>query len=93
MTGVQTCALPICFPVTIWPGSLKDEDDEKIKKVLEVISKYGNSEETAGNTESLTQRERMTAARLGPIMEKGKIAVEAAVITKEIFALVAGFLA
>lgn len=74
-------------------GSLKDEDDEKIKKVLEVISKYGNSEETAGNTESLTQRERMTAARLGPIMEKGKIAVEAAVITKEIFALVAGFLA
>ena len=29
MTGVQTCALPICFPVTIFAqtfGSLTDED-------------------------------------------------------------------
>ena len=33
MTGVQTCALPICFPVTIKSGSYyKDEVDETTDK-------------------------------------------------------------
>ena len=27
MTGVQTCALPICFPVTIWGGYYKKFGD------------------------------------------------------------------
>ena len=31
MTGVQTCALPICFPVTIWV--VTELPDEKIKGV------------------------------------------------------------
>ena len=26
MTGVQTCALPICFPVTIWLAAPLNED-------------------------------------------------------------------
>ena len=37
MTGVQTCALPICFPVTIkrWCGGVGGERDgkEKEKKI------------------------------------------------------------
>ena len=28
MTGVQTCALPICFPVTIYELSLDIEEDD-----------------------------------------------------------------
>ena len=34
MTGVQTCALPICFPVTIG-----DEYEQRVKSIAIAISK------------------------------------------------------
>ena len=37
MTGVQTCALPICFPVTI----PEDGDVGKIKEICDLADKYG----------------------------------------------------
>ena len=30
MTGVQTCALPICFPVTIQGGKYRDEEGREV---------------------------------------------------------------
>lgn len=80
--------------IYISTGSMKSNEDAKIKKVLEIIEKYKEHSDRQ-NHEQLSgeKNERLSVAKLGPIMEKGKIAVEAAVITKEIFALVAGFLA
>ena len=39
MTGVQTCALPICFPVTIQSEEVLPEAE---LKVLSVLIKYSN---------------------------------------------------
>ena len=41
MTGVQTCALPICFPVTIHGGKLN-------KVLLFVIMAYGEGNYSVG---------------------------------------------
>ena len=43
MTGVQTCALPICFPVTI-------EDNKEARKRQRRRRERGRSEEETGNT-------------------------------------------
>ena len=37
MTGVQTCALPICFPVTILVANYEDGD---------IVEEYLNAEDT-----------------------------------------------
>ena len=38
MTGVQTCALPICFPVTIGEATCRDKQGETIltKKIIQI---------------------------------------------------------
>ena len=38
MTGVQTCALPICFPVTIW------SDAETLAEIVEEVFQVKLSE-------------------------------------------------
>ena len=37
MTGVQTCALPICFPVTILPNSIFTIEKDYYNEVLEPL--------------------------------------------------------
>ena len=39
MTGVQTCALPICFPVTIASNEDLDLDEEESEDLLESMEK------------------------------------------------------
>ena len=42
MTGVQTCALPICFPVTIRPQWLFDALDKEFHFTIDAACKEGN---------------------------------------------------
>ena len=67
-------------------GDLKDEEDERVRKVLSILEKYKIQKSI------VRDEDKITLAKLGPIMEKGKIAVDAAVIAKDIFSLVAGLL-
>ena len=68
MTGVQTCALPICFPVTI--GELSKVKESKVKKEREEIHTYVckekkpssdaeifSSEKDSGNNDQLISEE------------------------------------
>ena len=44
MTGVQTCALPICFPVTIWLAmTVVGYDDNKLGGCFTVVNSWGSS--------------------------------------------------
>lgn len=80
--------------IYISTGSLQASEDAGTKKVLEILAKYKDAK-SASEDDNVgdIEKEKFSAAKLGPIMEKGKIVVDAAVITKEIFALVAGLLA
>ena len=61
MTGVQTCALPICFPVTI-PGEVRDIDaEEKAQRERERLNR--EQQRKAEQAEQEEQRKREQAAR------------------------------
>ena len=53
MTGVQTCALPICFPVTIAEERVEEREGEG-----EFISKYYNSGNNRGRNRNINYRNR-----------------------------------
>ena len=41
MTGVQTCALPICFPVTIWSIEIPTQSTSPTTGALTVVGGVG----------------------------------------------------
>ena len=61
MTGVQTCALPICFPVTILlKGSQRKVNEEQAKAIPAQILQ-GWEDLTKKGKELIIQREQMEA--------------------------------
>ena len=59
MTGVQTCALPICFPVTIRGGQEREEDRRERRTA-----------ERGGQEREEDRRERRTRERGGQEREE-----------------------
>ena len=81
MTGVQTCALPICFPVTIL-GDPKSEQSTLSSKILEAAKLFSNNNYEFITEEELIKRnsETVTSVRNTVyILDKNKRYVKAQV--------------
>ena len=63
MTGVQTCALPICFPVTITKQVAQAENLDGLKTV------YAHAYKALRDTEWMQQLEAAKNTRKAELME------------------------
>ena len=86
MTGVQTCALPICFPVTIQVGQDIAESEARIE---EIIAKIPSEKQQyyigKAHEEALKASKLLTEAAAGKTDEERKVlAIQQHVLFKEV---------
>ena len=61
VTGVETCALPICFPVTIGEDVIYNPDDPRVKDLI------GNKVYYSDNLSYLTQESEFDKTRISTL--------------------------